>query len=141
MHFLDHELADVLQHIFQAVRFRAAPGRDVAEDCLATGVKLDDLWHVGIDRLVVGDTGSRRVRYGDVAGTIDIHDPRHAKRGVWPEGQRIEEGVVNAPVKHVDLLVAFGGAHRDMAVDHTQILPLDQLHAHLVGKEGVFEIG
>ena len=56
-----------------------------------------------------------------------------------PEGQRIEKIVVDAPVEHVDLLVAFGRAHRDMAVDHPEVGALDQLHAHLVGQERMLE--
>jgi hypothetical protein len=64
-----------------------------------------------------------------------------AEGGIRAESQRVKEGVVDAAVENVDLLVAFGGAHRDVAVDHAQILPLDQFHAHLVSQEGMLEIG
>ena len=138
---LDDQFGHVLQHVFDAVRLRAAPGRNVAEDRLAAGVELHDLGHVGIDRLVVGDAGAGRIGDGDVAGAIDVHDAGHAERGVRPERQRIEISVVNAAVEHVDLLVALGRAHGDMAVGDTQILPLDKLHTHLVSQEGVLEIG
>ena len=57
------------------------------------------------------------------------------------EGQRIEEVVVDAAVEHVDRLVALRGAHGERAVDDAQVAALDQFGAHLVGEEGVFEIG
>ena len=57
------------------------------------------------------------------------------------EGEGIEEGVVDAAVEHVDRLVALCGAHGDLAVDHLQVGAFDQFDAHLVGQEGVLEIG
>src|SRR5215510_7003758 len=98
-------------HIFEAVRLRAAPRRDVTQYSLAAGIELHDLRHVGIDRLVVGDAGSRRVGDGDIAGAINVHDAWYAERRIRPESERVDERVVDTTVEHVDLLVALGGTH------------------------------
>ena len=57
------------------------------------------------------------------------------------EGQRIEEGVVDAAVDDIDLLEALRGLHLQRAVVDDEVLPLDQLDAHLVGEERVLEVG
>jgi len=141
VHLLDDQFLEMLQHVFQAVGLGAAPGRHVFEKRLAAGVELDDFRHVGIDRLVVGNSGARRIGDRDVAGTVDIHDARNAERGIRPEGQRIEEIVVDAAVEHVDRLVAAGGAHLHLSVDDPEVRTLDELDAHHVGEEGMFIIG
>ena len=82
-----------------------------------------------------------RIGDGDVAGAIGRDQPRHAERGIGPEDQRIEEIVVDAAVDHVDALRPLGRAHVDHLVAHEEVAPLDQFHAHAVGKEAVLVIG
>jgi hypothetical protein len=50
-----------------------------------------------------------------------------------------EEVVVDSPVDHVDSFEALGGAHEDPTVHH-EIAAFDQLDAHLLGQETVFEV-
>jgi hypothetical protein len=92
-------------------------------------------------RLVVGDPGARGIGDGHPAGAVDIHDPRYAQHAGGVEGQRIEKLVVDTAIEHVDRLVTAGRAHREASVDDAQVTALDQLRAHLVGEEGVLEIG
>jgi hypothetical protein len=138
---LDHHLVEMVEHIGQRIGFGTAPGRHVLQDRLLAGVELDDIGHVAVDRLVVGDAGAGRIGDGDPARAVDIHDPRHAQLALGVEVHRVEEIVVHPAVEHVDGLVALGRAHGDLAVDDAQIAALDQFHAHLVGEEGVFVIG
>ena len=84
----------------------AMVGRHVAEDRLLAEVEADHLRHVGIDRLVVGDAGADRVGERDVAGAVGVEQPGHAEQAVLPEGERVEEVVVDAPVDDVDALHA-----------------------------------
>jgi hypothetical protein len=49
--------------------------------------------------------------------------------------------VVDAPVDHVHPLEAAGGAHVHEAVEDHQVAALHQLDAHLLGEEGVLEVG
>ena len=72
---------------------------------------------------------------------VDAEDAGHAQHRVLLEHEGIEEGVVDAAVDDVDLLQALRRLHHQRAVDHHQVLPLDQLDAHLVGEERVLEIG
>ncbi len=54
---------------------------------------------------------------------------------------RVEEVVVDAAVDHVDPPRALRRAHEDEVVLDEQVLPLDQLDAHLLRQEGVLEVG
>ena len=98
---------------------------------LLVEVEADQVRHEGVDRLVVGDAGARRVRERDVAGAVGVHQARDAERAVAPEGERVEEVVVDAPVDHVDALAALGGAHEHVIVLDHQVAALDQRDAHL----------
>ena len=72
---------------------------------------------------------------------IDVEDAGHAQHRVASEHQRVEEGIVDAPVDDVDLLEAQRRLHHQRAVDDDEVLALHQLDAHLVGKERVLEVG
>ena len=113
--FLDHQFLEVIEHVGEVLRFAAAPGRHVLQDRLLAEIELHDRRHVAVDRLVVGDAGADRVGERDVAGLVGRHQARHAERGIRPEGERIEEVVVDAPVDHVDALRPLGRAHVDHA--------------------------
>ena len=139
--FLDHQFAEIVEHVGQILRLAAAPGRHVLQDRLFAEIEFHDLRHVGIDRLVVGDAGADRVGQRDVAGRIGRHQPGHAERRIRAEGQGIEEIVVDAAVDHVDALQALGGAHEHLVVLDDEVAALDQFDAQLVGQEGVFVIG
>ena len=67
--------------------------------------------------------------------------PGDAEIGIRPHRQRIEEGVVDAAVDHVDPLRPARRAHVDAALVDEQVGALDQLDAHLVGQEGMLEVG
>ena len=60
---------------------------------------------------------------------------------VGAEAERIEEVVVDAAVDHVDALQAVRRLHVDDVVLDHQVAALDQLDAHLLGQEGVLEVG
>ena len=116
-------------------------GRDVGEDRLLAEVEADHLRHERVDRLVVGHPGADGVGERDAAGAVGLEQARHAQHRVGPEGERVEEVVVDAAVDHVHALRPLGGAHEDGAVLDEEVLPLDQLDAHLLGEEGVLEVG
>ena len=87
VHLLHHQLGQVLQHVGEVVGLAADVGRHVLQDRRAAGVELDDVRHVGVDRLVVGDAGARRVDDGEPAGAIDVEDAGHAEHRIAPEGR------------------------------------------------------
>ena len=141
VHFLDHQVLHVGQHVLEVFRLAAHVSGHVVEDRLFAQVELDHLGHIGIDRLVVGHTRAHGVADAHVAGAVRLHQAGAAQRGIGAEHARIEEVVVHAAVDHVHPLRTAGGAHVDEAVLEEQVLPLDQLHAHLLGQEGVLEVG
>jgi hypothetical protein len=141
VHFLDDELGQMLQHVLESRRPAAAPGRHVLQDRLLAEIELHDLGHVGIDRLVVGDAGAEGVHDVDAAGAQGAEQAGNAEEGVGTHRQRVEERVVDPAVDHVDPLRSARRAHVDTALVDEQVGTLHQFDAHLVGEEGVFEIG
>ena len=75
------------------------------------------------------------------AGAVRRQQSRDAQHRILPEGERIQEIIIDAPIDHIHPLRTPGGAHVQHLIAHEQILALDQFHAHLLGQEGVFEIG
>ena len=138
---LDHQLVQSGQNFLQGLRLAATPGRHVFQDRLFAHEEADDLRHIGIDRLVVGHARADSVCQGHGPRPIGRHQPRHPKRRVRPEGQRIEVIVVNPAIDNIDLLPPLGRAHEDLAVVDEQIAPLDQIHAQFVREEAVLIIG
>ena len=138
---LDHQLGEVVQHVGPVLRLAQHPGRDVREQRLLAQVEPDHLRDVGVDGLVVRDAGADGVGDGDVAGAIGGEQPWHAQHRVRPERQRVEEVVVDSPVHDVDALRAPSRAHVQHVVAHEEVLPFDELDPHLLGEEGVLEVG
>ena len=140
VHFLDHQFPEVLLDIGEVFGAAQAPGGDVAQDRLLAQIEAHHLGHIGVHGFVVGHAGADGVRQHHVAGAVHREQPRHAQHGIGAEGERVEEGVVDAAVDHIDPARAAGGAHVDEAAAHEEILPLDQRHTHLSCEEGVLEV-
>ena len=102
MHFLDDQLVEIVQDIGQRFGLAATPCRDILQKRLLACVKLDDVRHIAVDRLVVGDPCARRIGQRDAAGAVDIHDARDPKGTFRIEVQRIEKIVIDPAVKDVD---------------------------------------
>ncbi len=52
-----------------------------------------------------------------------------------------QEIVIDAAIDDIHALRAAGGAHVEHVIAHEQVLALDQFHAHLLGEEGMLEVG
>ena len=141
MHFLDHQVLQVGQGVPQVFTVAAEVGWHVVEEGFFAEVELDHFRHVGINRLVIGHAGSDGVAQRDVAAAINIEQARAAQGGGGPKSQRVEIVIVHAAVNHIDASGAAGSAHIDKVVLDKQVLPLDQLHTHLLRQEGVFKVG
>ena len=98
-------------------------------------VVADDLGDVGVDQLVVGDAVPDGAGDDDVAGPCHIDQARDAQHRVGPELQRVEEGVIDAPVDDVDAGLAVGGAHVGDVVAADEVAALDQLDTHLPSEQ------
>ena len=72
MHLLHHQFVEMFEHIGQILGFGAAPGRHVLEQWLVAGIELDDIGNVGVDRLVIGNAGSRSIDQSDAPGAVEI---------------------------------------------------------------------
>ena len=102
---------------------------------------LDDLRHVGVNHLVVGDACARRVGQRHAAGPVGLASSRARPASNRRETLRVEEVVVDAAVNHIDPFEAVRGAHVNEIVDHHQVAAFDQIDAHLLGQERMLEIG
>ena len=131
----------MLEDIGECVRLAAAPGGHVLQDGLFAEIEVDDLRHVAVDRLVVGNAGADCIGERHIAGNIGIKEARRAEHRVGPEDERIEESVVDPAVDHIDALRPFGRAHIDDIVAYQQIAAFDEFDAELIGQKGMFVIG
>ncbi len=103
---LHHQFAEMVENIRQRLGLAAAPGRHIFQDRLFAKIEADDLRHVGVDRLVVGDAGADCIGQRHIARIIGAHEAGDAERGVGAEGERIEEVVVDAAIDDVDATAA-----------------------------------
>ena len=100
---LDDQRVEVAEHVLELLGIARQVRRHVAEDRLLAEVVADDLGHVVVDDLVVGDARADRVRERDVARAHGAEQPGDAEHRLGAEGERVEELVVDAAVDHVDL--------------------------------------
>ncbi len=98
MHFLDDELSEMFEYVFKRIRLGAAIRRHVLQYSGLARVKFYDFRHVGVDRLVVGDSCARRVSECDATGAVDVHNARDTEQRVAIEIQRIDIVVIDASV-------------------------------------------
>ena len=138
--FLDHELVEPLQHESEHFRFAATIGRHVLQQRLLLQVEFDEIGHVGVDRLVVGDAGADCIRDSHVARQIGAHQAGHTQNRVRIEDERIEKIVVDPAIDHVHALGPERRSHEYDVVGYEQITALDELDAELVGQEGMLVI-
>ncbi len=138
---LHHQRGQIVAHEREVVLAQAHVGGDLAQERVLAEVVLDERRHVGVDRLVVGHAGARRVGDGHVALAVDVHETRHPEQAGALERQRVEEILVHAAVDDVHALAAAGGPHVEVAVFHDEVAPFHQEHAHLAGEERVLEVG
>ena len=136
----DHQLADVLEDVLELIRLTWQIGADRRQDRLFVEVVADDARDVGIDRLVVGNSGTRRIGQRDAPHAVAGEQTRNAKDRIVAKRQRVQEFVVDAPIDHIHPLRAACRAHEHHAVVDEQVRSFDHLHAHAFGQERVLEV-
>jgi hypothetical protein len=75
------------------------------------------------------------------SGAIGVEQAGRAQGRIPPEGQRVDEVVVDAAIDDVDPAQAGGRAHEHMVVMDDQVATFDQRHTHQSRKVGVLIIG
>ena len=138
---LHDQLLEVVEDVGQVGRVGRVVGGHVREDRLLVEVEADHLGHVRVDRLVVGHTRADRIRERHVAGPVGVQQSRHPEQAVLPEGERIEEVVVDPAIDHVHALQAARGAVEDAVLVDDEVARLHDLDPHLPGQVGVLEVG
>ena len=138
---LDDEFFQVVQNVLQVGGFVRQIGVHIRNDRILVEVIFDHPRHEIIHDLVVGDAGADGVGQGHIAGTVGVHQARHAQHGVPAKNRRIQEIIVQPPVDHMDRLEPLGRAHENSGVAHHQVAPLHDFNAHLPGQVCVLKIG
>ena len=113
MDLLDHQLGQVFKAIVQVLFLVQLICGDVFQDRLFGHVKADHFGYERIDRLVVGNARSDRVRQGDPPRAVSRKQSRDAQHRIGAKRARVEEVVVDATVQHVDTLGTARRAHID----------------------------
>ncbi|CFE53370.1 Uncharacterised protein [Mycobacterium tuberculosis] len=132
---LEDQFADPVQHLFAFVIQPASEGFHVRQQRLFVEVVLDHGRHVRVDEFVVTDSVADRTGQHDVAGPGSVDQSGHPEHRIGTELQRIQEGVINAPIDDVDLALPLGGAHVYLVVSTEQVAALDQFDTHLPGQQ------
>ena len=70
-----------------------------------------------------------------------MEEPGNSEHRIGAEHRGVEEIVVDPAIDHVHLLAALGSPHPDAAVLHVEVPALAELDAHLLGEEGMLEVG
>jgi hypothetical protein len=138
---LHDQLTQVVEHVFQLVRLAALPCGHVVQDRLLAQVEADHVGDIGVDRLVVRHPRAGRGGQRHPARAVDVHEPGDAQHRIGPETERVEEGVVDPAIDHVDLPRALRRTHPDEIAFDEEVRRLDQFHPHHVGQEGVLIVG
>ncbi len=140
VHRLEHQLVERFKHPAEPVRVVQPVGLDVGQQRLLAQVIPDQVGHVGVEQLVVGDAVADGIGDRDVASPGGVHDAGTADHRAGHELQRIKEIVVDAPVDHVHRPVALRRVHEDPVARGDQVAALDQFHPHQPGQQGVLEV-
>ena len=138
---LDDEFVESVEHLFAVVLVLHPPGVDVGQDRLLRQVITDEIGHVGVDELVVGDAVADRVGDGDIAATGRVQQAGHAEYRIPFEMNRIDEIVVDPAVDHVHRQEAVGGAHADPSGLCDEVASFDEADTHQTSEQGVLEVG
>ena len=139
--FLHDEFGEMFLDITQSAGLAATPCRHIVQNRGFAEIKFDNLRHIGIDRLVVGDAGADGIGDGHIARPVGAHQAGDADDRLRSERARIEETVVDPPVDDIDSFRALRGAHIDDIVLDEQVAALDEFDAKLIGQEGMLIIG
>ena len=121
-------------------RTRAEVGLHVLQHGLFRQVVADDVRDIGIQRLVVGDAGAKRVRQCDVPRAVGVEQAGDSQHAVGAKAHGIDEIIIDAAVDHIHTAQAAGCAHVDDVVVRDQIAAFDQLDAHLPREVGVLVV-
>ncbi len=113
---LDHQLVEVVEHVFAVVLEHAQVAGYIRQQRLLAEVVLDDLGHEGVDHLVIGHAGARRIGQCHVALAPGAHQAVHAEHGLGVEHLGVDEHVVDPAVDHVDPGQPVDAAHVDAVV-------------------------
>ena len=54
--FFHNEIGQMGEHIFEGLLLAATPCGHIFQNWLFTGIEADDLWHIGINRLVISNS-------------------------------------------------------------------------------------
>ncbi len=139
---LDHQFVEIGQHVFLLVLVHAQVAGHVRDDRVLIQVVLDHLGDEGIHHLVVRHAGAGRIGDADIAGAPGPHQAFDAEGGVFPEGFRVEEVVIDAAIDHIDPAQTGDGLHVDAVVLlHHQVAAFDQERTHFLRQVAVLEIG
>ena len=136
----DDQLVEPVERRLPLVGLPHHVGLDVGQDRLLAQVVANQVGDIGVNGLVVGHAVADRVAHRHRARTHGAEQAGHAERRVRAERDRIQEGVVDAAVDHIDRHQTLDGAQvHDMLIHH-EVGTLDQLYAHLAGEECVLEV-
>ena len=116
-------------------------GGDAFEDRIFTEVIFDHVRDIGVGHLVICNSGADGIGQDDVSFEVGFHDARDAEERVLAEDGGVEEVIVDTAVDDIDLHKAAGGAHVDIAVGCDEVATFDDLNAHGLGEERMFEVG
>ena len=137
---LYNQLIQIGQYMLPIFRVGHQECLDVGKDGILAQIIANNVRNVRVERLVIGQAGSKGVCDRYIAGPIGIKKPRRSKCRVGAENQRIAEVVVHSSIDDIDALESVGGAHVDDVVVSYEIAAFDKIDSHLTSEIGMFEV-
>ena len=119
----------------------APPGRDVGDEQLLAAQRFANLGNEGEERPRLQDADAERVDHGDAAPADRLDQAGRADLRPLVELQRIGPRRVQPPPEHADRPQSLDGADHQGAVDHRQVLALQQKEAQVSGDIGLLVVG
>jgi len=93
----------VFQHVLEFLGPATDVGFYVVKDWLLVEVKPNHVGYVGADGFVVGNSGTRSIDDGDVAGEVGRHQAGNAEQTVVAEAfrLRVQKSIIEPAVNYV----------------------------------------
>ena len=126
--------------MFPLLRIRAQEGRHILQNGVFPQVVFDDLGHISVDRLVIGDARSRSIGQCHATRPDNFHQVINAQTGIGTETFGIDEVIIDSTINHIHPLEPLCGVHVDVTVIDDQVSTLYQFDSHLLSQEGVFKV-
>ena len=134
------EIIEPIQHVIALVEVTEPPCGQGRKNFRLPEVKADDAGAEREDGAVVGQAAADGVDQRHFTAAHALHETGDAEQGVALEDHRIEPGIPESHIKHMNAFEAGDRLEIKFVVEHKEVTPLDQRDTGAAGKKAVLGI-